>query len=118
MPPIRHVHAVHKRLKKLTESEQWAAAAQLASTLPLELCAQTLNGHPYHDLWWQFAEPLADRLTDESPALSHRLLKLVEVSLVKEASMATGRGEALRVQPEIERVRKKLERVTSESPHS
>jgi hypothetical protein len=103
-------HGIHAELKRLVLASAWPAAAELARTLP-DLSAEDLNGSPNHDLWWHFAEPLADHLTAEDPKLARRLFDLVEMSYIKEASMASGPGEAASVQPHLARIRCKLKRM-------
>jgi hypothetical protein len=97
---------IYQRLAELCRAEVWDQAAALARRLP----AGDLNSYPYHDLWWHFAEALADHAPATKPTLSRRLYELVEGSYVKEASMATGAAEARAVLPHLERVRHKLDR--------
>jgi hypothetical protein len=91
-------------LRRLVVTKQWSAAAELALTLP----DIDLNGYPNHELWWHFAEELADRLAVEDPNLARRLFGLVESSYMKEASMASAAAEAASVQHHLVRVRRKL----------
>jgi len=102
-------HELHARLRALTDARDWPAATAVVRALP-HVSAEELNGYPNGDLWWHFAEPLADQLAASEPDLARRVFELVEMSLVKEASMASGPGEAAAVQPNLRRVRAKLER--------
>ena len=107
MEPDDHVHTAYVQIRRLIASEKWSAAADVARTLP-DLSADELNGYPYHELWWQFAEDLAARFIRDDPKLARRLFELVEMSFIKEASMASAAGEAYAVQPHIDRVRARL----------
>jgi len=103
---------IYDALRRFVAAKDWPAAADLARTLP-ELPANSLNGYPNHDLWWQFTEELADRFATEDPKLARRFFDLVEVSYIKEASMASAAAEAASVQHNLVRVRSKLRQLSS-----
>ena len=99
----KRVQKACKRIAALVKLEFYAEATSMARKLP----PGDLVGWPHHECYWQFLEPLAERAEGSDPALAGGLYELVIDSMEKEASQATGAGEAYRVLPEIERVERK-----------
>jgi len=96
---------LYRRLAALLDQGDMQTARAHAAKLP----GGDLVSGPLFECHWGFVEPLADEVAPHDAALARRLYELALESWRKQASAATGAGEAYQVRAEQERLSAKLE---------
>ncbi len=100
------VRDVHRSMRDHALAGRFTDAASLLPLLDGR-SAEDLQSVDLADLWWMFAEQIADALAKTDPTSAKRLYDLARVSYEKEGSYATGAGEGMMAMQNVSRVKAK-----------
>ena len=105
---IEIVKKVNNKACELTQKHYYDVAALMILDLLKTHSVQELNIAEHADIWWVFCEKIADNLSSKDSTLRLSLYQLAGESFAKEGSLATGSGEGLSSQNNIQRINAKI----------